>query len=109
MSGLNHGTLVLVMGVAGSGKTLIGTMVAESLGWRFADADDFHPAANVQKMSQGIHLTDTDREPWLAIMRQKLAEWLTADENVVLACSALKESYREQLAGAGELKVVYLK
>lgn len=109
MTGLNQGTLVLVMGVAGSGKTLIGSMLAESLGWRFVDADAFHPAANLQKMSQGIQLTDTDREPWLATMQQKVSEWLTADEKVVLACSALKERYREQLARAGELKVVYLK
>jgi len=109
MTGLNQGTLVLVMGVAGSGKTLIGTMLAESLGWRFADADAFHPAANLQKMSRGIPLTDTDREPWLATMQQKVAQWLIADENVVLACSALKQCYREQLARAGQLKVVYLK
>ena len=101
--------LVLVMGVAGSGKTLIGRMLADSLGWRFADADDFHPTANLEKMSQGIPLTDADREPWLENMRHAISGWMDSGENVVLACSALKQRYREQLTRGCESKVVYLK
>jgi len=100
---------VLVMGVAGSGKSLIGRKVAEALGCRFADADDFHPAANIEKMSHGIPLTDADREPWLRAMRDAVLQWSAAGECVVLACSALKRRYREQLSGGTDLKVVYLK
>ena len=101
--------LVLVMGVAGSGKTLIGSMLAKALGWKFADADDFHPAANVEKMTRGIPLTNADREPWLRAMRQAIIDWTKSGQNVVLACSALKRGYREQLSGAYETKIVYLK
>ena len=101
--------VVLVMGVAGSGKTLIGSLLAERLGWRFADADSFHPSANIEKMSHGIPLTDADREPWLAAMRDAVAEWSAAGENAVLACSALKRKYRDTLRRGGEVRVVYLK
>src|SRR4051812_39126901 len=101
--------LVLIMGVAGSGKTLIGSMLADSIGWKFADADTFHPAANVEKMSHGIPLTDADREPWLRNMQQAISGWINSGQSVVLACSALKQRYREQLARGHELKVVYLK
>ena len=101
--------LVLVMGVAGSGKTLIGSMLADSLGWRFADADDFHPVANIEKMRQGIPLTDADRGPWLSNMHRSISDWIDSGENVVLACSALKQRYREQLAEGCGMKVVYLK
>jgi gluconokinase len=101
--------LLVVMGVAGSGKTLIGSMLARSLGWRFADADDFHPVANVEKMSRGIALTDTDREPWLCAMRQAIIDWTKSGQSIVLACSALKRGYRERLSGPYETKIVYLK
>jgi gluconokinase len=101
--------IVLVMGVAGSGKTLIGSMLAESLGWKFADADDFHPAANIEKMSRGIPLTDADRSPWLMAMHEAIQRWIAAGANVVLACSALKREYRNQLWKGPELPVVYLK
>lgn len=100
---------MLVMGVAGSGKTLIGSMLAEALGWQFADADSFHSAANIHKMSHGIPLTDADREPWLAAMRKQIEQWIRSGVNAVLACSALKQRYREQLCVGPEVKVVYLK
>jgi gluconokinase len=101
--------VLLIMGVAGSGKTLIGSMLAQALNWRFADADQFHPAANIQKMSQGVPLTDADREPWLRAMRNAIVGWIQSGESAVLACSALKQQYREQLTVGPELKIVYLK
>ena len=96
------------MGVVGAGKTTVGTLLAGELGWRFADADDFHPAENVEKIRHGIALTDADRAPWLAAMRAAIVQWNRAGESVVLACSALKRSYRDELR-AGEVKFVYLK
>jgi len=101
--------VVLIMGVAGSGKTLIGSMLAQSLNWNFADADQFHPAANIQKMSQGVPLTGGDREPWLRAMREAIDGWIKSGRNTVLACSALKQSYRERLTAGPEVKIVYLK
>lgn len=97
------------MGVAGSGKTLIGSSLAKSLGWRFVDADTFHPAANVEKMTRGIPLTDADREPWLCAMRQAISNWTQSGDNVVLACSALRRQYRERLSVGQDTKVIYLK
>jgi gluconokinase len=96
------------MGVVGAGKTTIGTLLAQKLGWVFADADNFHPPENIAKMSHGIALTDIDRAPWLAAMHQAIVQWNRTGQNVALACSALKHSYREQLR-AGDLKFVYLK
>jgi gluconokinase len=99
------------MGVAGAGKTAVGRAVADSLGWTFLDADDFHPAANVAKMRAGVPLTDDDRAPWLAALRDLLERSLAADECVVLACSALKAAYREALIpsrGADAMIVVFL-
>jgi gluconokinase len=82
------------MGVSGSGKSTIGEPLAERLGWPFFDADEFHPPANVAKMASGVPLTDADRWPWLALLNAKLK----GEENAVLACSALKQSYRDALA-----------
>jgi gluconokinase len=97
--------IVLVMGVAGVGKTTIGEPLARALGWRFLDADDYHPPENVAKMKAGIPLQDADRWPWLGRLNRELKEL----ENAVLACSALKESYRERLAqGIPDFTVVYL-
>jgi gluconokinase len=105
--------IVIVMGVTGAGKTTIGQLLAEHLGWQFADADDFHPAANVEKMRRGIPLTDDDRWPWLDRLRAEIESWIAADRNAVLACSALKQNYRARLnAGqeaAREVRFVYLK
>lgn len=97
--------ILLVMGVAGVGKTTIGEPLARALGWRFLDADDYHPPENVAKMKAGIPLQDADRWPWLSRLNRELKEL----ENAVLACSALKESYRERLAqGIPDFRVVYL-
>ena len=97
--------IVLVMGVAGVGKTTIGEALARELGWRFLDADDYHPPQNVAKMKAGIPLEDEDRWPWLAHLNRVLKQ----EANAVLACSALKESYRERLAqGIARFAVVYL-
>jgi gluconokinase len=100
--------IVIVMGVTGSGKTTIGSLLAEELGWEFADADSFHSAANKEKMSRGIALDDADREPWLEAIRAALLQWSAERKNVVLACSALKKSYRERLMIGPDVKFVYL-
>jgi gluconokinase len=100
--------VVIVMGVVGAGKTTVGQLLAQELGWYFADADDFHPAANVEKIGKGIALTDADRAPWLAALREAILQRDAHNENVVLACSALKRAYREELC-AGAVKFVYLK
>ncbi len=101
--------IIVVMGVTGSGKTTIGSLLAARLAWHFADADDFHSAANKEKMHKGIPLTDADRLPWLAAMREQIAKWVALKQNVVLACSALKQSYRQLLWDGPEVKFVYLK
>ena len=98
------------MGVSGSGKTTIGKLLAASLGWQFADADDFHSATNIAKMRQGIALTDVDRRPWLALLQCTITHWLQTHTPTVLACSALKAEYREMLIqGDKRVQVVYLK
>jgi gluconokinase len=101
--------IVIVMGVVGAGKTTVGRLLAEQLGWQFADADDFHPPSNVEKIRQGISLSDDDRKPWLDSLRKAITAWIADHRNVVLACSALKRSYRQKLAVAPEVRFVYLK
>lgn len=101
--------VILLMGVAGSGKTTVGHALAESLNWEFADADDFHSPANVAKMRTGIPLDDNDRAPWLASLRHAIAGWLRDGTDVVLACSALKQVYREELMVSPEVRLVYLR
>jgi gluconokinase len=101
--------VIVVMGVTGSGKTTIGNQFAARLGWQFADADDFHSPANKEKMHKGIPLTDADRLPWLAAIHDQIAKWLALKKNVVLACSALKQSYRQLLWNGPEVRFVYLK
>jgi gluconokinase len=101
--------IVVVMGVTGSGKSTVGNLLAKRLGWQFADADDFHSTANKDKMKHGIPLTDADRMPWLAALHEQIAKWAAAKSSAVLACSALKQSYREALGRGPEVKFVYLK
>ncbi len=87
----------LIMGVSGSGKSTLGLALALELGWDFYDADDFHPAENITKMASGIPLTDSDREPWLDLLNKKLLATLQVNRHPILACSALKEKYRQRL------------
>ena len=101
--------VVIVMGVTGAGKTTVGRLLAEESGWEFADADDFHPPENVEKMRQGIPLNDDDRRPWLEHLRNEIARWIATQRNVVLACSALKRSYRQELDVGPQVRFVYLK
>jgi len=95
------------MGVVGAGKTTVGSLLAEKLGWRFADADDFHPAANIDKIRHGLPLDDSDRAPWLAALRNAILRWNGRRQNAVLACSALKRKYRDELRVDG-VQFVYL-
>ena len=100
----------IVMGVSGSGKTTVGQELAQRLGWTFYDADNFHPKENVAKMSSGTPLTDKDREPWLEALNELISKNLEQKKSLVLACSALKEKYRQHLARGHEeqTKFVYL-
>src|SRR5579872_3595091 len=100
--------IVIVMGVVGAGKTTIGSLLAQQLGWEFADADDYHPRANVEKIRHGIPLTDEDRAPWLQLLRKAIVDWIASDKSVVLACSALKREYRKTLQAAPDVRFVYL-
>ena len=100
----------IVMGVSGSGKSSVGKALAESLGWDFYDADDFHPPENVAKMANGNPLDDTDRAPWLAVLHDLISSILQQNKSGVLACSALKEWYRQQLMDDNDgVQIIYLK
>lgn len=102
-------TLILIMGVAGSGKTTVGRQVATALGWPYFEADDFHSNANKVKMGSGLALNDADREPWLASIRAKMDECRAAGQSAVFTCSALKEKYRATLGlGSPGLLLVHL-
>ena len=104
--------MVIVMGVCGCGKTTVGRALAKELGYEFLDADDFHPAANVAKMAQGVALADDDRWPWLDAIVAAMREQAARGSGAVIACSALKEAYRDRLRrGVGavdEIRIVYL-
>jgi gluconokinase len=101
---------IIVMGVSGSGKTTVGKALAQQLGWDFFDADDFHPPENVAKMANGIPLNDSDRAPWLAALHDLISSTLKADRRGILACSALKERYRQQLIDDDpDVQLVFLK
>jgi gluconokinase len=103
--------ILILMGVTGSGKTLVGRLLAEELGWPFYDGDDFHPEANIKKMRGGIPLDDDDRDLWLATLRRLIEQHLQNGGNAVLACSALKQKYRDRLQQGrpDEIRFVYLK
>jgi len=101
--------IVIVFGVSGAGKTTISKLLAEQLSWRFYEADDFHPRANIEKMRSGRPLTDEDRWPWLERLREQITRSLAAKENAVLACSALKRAYRERLHVNNDVRFVYLR
>jgi gluconokinase len=102
--------ILILMGVAGSGKTTVGRLLAAELGWRFYEGDDFHPAANVEKMGRGIPLTDEDRAPWLEALSGVVDRCAAAGEDALLACSALKADYRRRLRGGHpEVVFVYLR
>lgn len=101
--------VLLVMGVSGAGKTTVGVLLARRLGWRFVEADLLHPTSNIEKMRGGIPLTDDDRRPWLEALRDELHRSTERGEDVVVACSALKRSYRRFLReGLEEMAVVFL-
>ena len=101
--------MIIIFGVSGAGKTTVGKLLARELGWRFIEADDFHPAANIEKMRNGHPLTDEDRWPWLDCLRKQIEQLLSAGENAVLACSALKRAYRDRLRVSDEVKFVFLR
>lgn len=101
--------IIVVMGVAGSGKTTVGTMLAEAMDCPFLDGDSLHPAANVEKMTRGIPLTDADRAPWLAAIHARLLEAFRNGRSLVVGCSALRQSYRAALAEGIAITWVYLK
>src|SRR5215831_13360545 len=102
--------IIILMGVSGSGKTTIGQRLAQELGWPFYDGDQFHPQANIAKMQQGMPLTDEDRWPWLQALHTHIETWVHQSMSAVLACSALKQAYREHLIiDETEVKLVYLK
>ena len=101
----------VVMGVSGSGKSTVGKLLSDRLGCQFYDADDFHPRSNVEKMSQGKPLTDSDRLPWLLKLQKLIAEVTKAEKPAILACSALKQNYRRIMAGncSAEITWIYLR
>jgi gluconokinase len=101
--------ILIVAGVSGSGKTTVGTLVAARLGWQFADADAFHPAANIAKMAAGIPLTDADRAPWLHAIEAWMDERIARGESAVVTCSALKRAFRDELLdGRPQTRMIFL-
>lgn len=100
--------VVIIMGVSGCGKSTVGAALAQARGWRYLDADDFHPAANKAKMQAGTALTDEDRRGWLDALAEQITDHQAKGLDLVLACSALKEAYRERLRRASHYLLVYL-
>lgn len=100
--------VIVVMGVSGVGKTTVGQLLATTQGWQFIDADDLHPEANRQKMANGQPLTDADRWPWLALVREQISRALAQNRSLVLACSALRAEYRDYLTVDQQVHFVHL-
>src|SRR5262252_2195752 len=100
--------VIVVMGVAGAGKTTVGRLLAQQLRWEFADADDYHSAANIEKIRKGIPLTDDDRRLWLRQLHTMICDWIGRGRNAVLACSALKRCYQDELMAGPEVQFVLL-
>lgn len=101
--------VVVIMGVAGAGKSTAGARLAEVLGWPFLDVDALHPPPNVEKMRRGIPLTDADRDPWLTQVRQRIEDYVRAGQSAVVACSALRREYRKRLRVDPAVRFVFLK
>jgi gluconokinase len=101
--------IIVLMGVTGSGKSTVGKLLAQQIGWKFFEGDDFHSPANIEKMRRGVPLNDDDRRPWLEAIRESIRKMAERSENAVIACSALKHSYRQMLRITGEVVFVYLK
>ena len=101
--------LIIIFGVSGVGKTTVGKLLTQQLNWQFLEADDFHPAANIEKMRSGRPLTDEDRWPWLDCLRKQIEQLLAAGENAVMACSALKRAYRDHLRVSDQVRFVFLR
>lgn len=100
--------VVIVMGVVGVGKSTVGRLLAEQLGWSFVDADHYHSVGNIEKMRSGTPLTDEDRRPWLLHLRAIISGWITQGRNGVLACSALKHRYQDELRIGPEVRFILL-
>lgn len=101
--------VIVLMGIAGAGKTTVGARLAGALGWPFVDGDALHPPRNIDKMRRGLPLTDADREPWLARVRERIEDYVRAAQPAVIACSALRHAYRERLRVDPAVRFVYLK
>ena len=102
--------IIILMGVSGAGKSTVGKLLANDLGWSFYEGDDLHPRSNVVKMAQGIPLTDDDRWPWLRRIRLLIGDLVSRGQSGVVASSALKQAYRDELVGdVDDVKLVYLK
>ena len=112
MSETKEPQVLIFMGVSGCGKSTVGQLVADKLGLRYAEGDEFHSDENVEKMRSGIPLTDEDREPWLTLMANTIAEWVEQGEGGILSCSALKRKYRDRLRGdygiGGPIRFIHL-
>jgi gluconokinase len=110
MSGVKTGSALVVMGVSGSGKTTVAELLAKQLGWPFMEGDRLHPPANVEKMRQGVPLTDADRWPWLDRIGEELKGWAAEGKSGVLTCSALKRTYRDRIRLARpDVRFIYIK
>ena len=110
MNPSKSGTALVVMGVSGSGKTTVAELLANQLGWPFMEGDRLHPPANVEKMRQGIPLTDADRAPWLDRIGEELKNWGVMGKSSVLTCSALKRAYRDRIRAARpDVRFIYRK